>query len=290
MQIENVSHEWKPSHALTIDLEDWYQSSVDRSAPITARVVRNTCLLLSFLDEMDVKATFFVQGKVADRFPDLIRDTYDLGHEIQSHGYSHIPIHHLSLSAFRDDVSRSSDILACITGQQVTAYRAPDFSINQKNEWALDVLAESGIQVDSSIFPMQTWRYGVSGTPLPPYELTTPNGSSLLEVPVAVGSFQKRRIPIAGGGYLRLLPYWVIRQIMRAIETEVRPAVVYCHPYEFAANEIDEYAGEVNPLFAVYQKLGRKRLVHRLKLLLQDFHFGRLDQCIETWRVNTRQS
>jgi polysaccharide deacetylase family protein (PEP-CTERM system associated) len=290
MQIENASRKMKPTHALTIDLEDWYQSSVDRSSPITARVVRNTVLLLNFLDELDVKATFFVQGKVADSFPDLIRDAHDLGHEIQSHGYSHIPIHHLSVSAFRDDVSRSSDILAGITGQKVTAYRAPDFSINEKNGWALDVLADCGIQVDSSIFPMKTWRYGVSGMPLQPYELTTPNGSSLLEVPVAVWSFRKRRIPIAGGGYLRLLPYLVIRQVMRAIESEVRPAVVYCHPYEFAANEIDEYAGEVNPLFAVYQKLGRRRLVRRLKLLLQDFHFGRLDQCIEKWQADARQS
>jgi polysaccharide deacetylase family protein (PEP-CTERM system associated) len=290
MQIEHASHKPTPTHALTIDLEDWYQSSVDRSAPITARVVRNTCLLLNFLDEMDVKATFFVQGKVADSFPELIRNIQKLGHEIQSHGYSHIPVHHLSVSAFRDDVSRSSDILASITGQKVTAYRAPDFSINEKNGWALDVLAECGIQVDSSIFPMKTWRYGVSGTPLQPYELTTPNGSSLLEVPVAVWSFRERRIPIAGGGYLRLLPYLIIRHVMQAIETEVRPAVVYCHPYEFAANEIDEYAGEVNTLFAIYQQLGRRRVVHRLKLLLQDFHFGRLDQCIEKWKINERQS
>jgi polysaccharide deacetylase family protein (PEP-CTERM system associated) len=290
MQIENASYKTQPTHALTIDLEDWYQSSVDRSASITARVVHNTCLLLKFLDEMDVKATFFAQGKVAERFPELIRNIHNLGHEVQSHGYSHIPVHHLSVAAFRDDVSRSSDILASITGQKVTAYRAPDFSINEQNSWALDVLAECGIQVDSSIFPMKTWRYGVSGTPLQPYELTTPNGSSLLEVPVAVGAFRKRRIPIAGGGYLRLLPYLIIRHVMRAIETEVRPAVVYCHPYEFAANEIDEYAGEVDPLFAIYQKLGRRRVVRRLKLLLQDFHFGRLDQCIEKWQINPHQS
>ena len=287
MHTDNGLGTIKQVHAFTIDLEDWYQSSVDRAAPITARVVRNTDILLNFLDELDVKATFFVQGKVAEGFPDLIRSIHDLGHEIQSHGYSHIPVNLLNASSFRDDVSRSSQILACITGQKITAFRAPDFSINDKNGWALDVLADCGIQVDSSIFPMKTWRYGVSGTPLQPYVLTSPNGSSLLEVPVAVWSFRNRRIPVSGGGYLRLLPYLVIRQAMRAIEKEARPAVVYCHPYEFAADEIDEYAGDINPLFAVYQKLGRRRFVRRVKRLLQDFHFGRLDQCLAKWQVDS---
>jgi polysaccharide deacetylase family protein (PEP-CTERM system associated) len=286
MQVENLSYATKLTHAFTIDLEDWYQSSVDRSAPITERAVRNTHVLLDFLEDLGVKATFFVQGKVAEVFPELIREVQALGHEIQSHGYSHTPVTMLNPHSFREDLSRSINILEDITGQKITAFRAPDFSINGKNWWVLDVLADYGIQVDSSIFPMKTWRYGISGTPLEPHELTAPNGSSLLEVPVAVWSFRERRIPVAGGGYLRLLPYWVIRQAMRAIETAGRPAVVYCHPYEFAADEIDEYAGEINPLFAVYQKLGRRRFVRRLKLLLRDFQFGRLDQCIEKWQVN----
>jgi polysaccharide deacetylase family protein (PEP-CTERM system associated) len=286
-QTEQPTNPKKLLHAFTVDLEDWYQSSVDTSAPITDRVIRNTHVLLAFLDEFGVKATFFAQGKVAETFPDLICEIQNLGHEIQSHGYGHIPLHLLNVSAFREDLSRSIKILEDITGQPITAFRAPDFSINEHNLWALDVLVECDIRVDSSIFPMKTWRYGISDSPLQPYELDTPKGNALLEVPVAVWVLGTRRLPISGGGYLRLLPYPVIQRGMRAIEREGRPAVVYCHPYEFVAEEIDEYAGQVNPFFAVYQKSGRRGFVRRLRRLLQEFKFGRLDQCLETWRAHS---
>jgi polysaccharide deacetylase family protein (PEP-CTERM system associated) len=276
----------KPRHAFTVDLEDWYQSSVDSSAPITDRVIRNTHILLGFLDEFNVKATFFTQGKVAETFPGLIREIQKLGHEIQSHGYAHIPLHLLDVSSFRADLTRSIKILEDITGQKVTTFRAPDFSINTQNLWALDVLAESEIRVDSSIFPMKTWRYGISHSPIQPYKLTTPQGYPLLEVPVAIWILGRRRVPISGGGYLRLLPYLLIQRGMRAIEQEGRPAVVYCHPYEFVPEEVDEYAGQVNPFFAFYQKSGRRRFIRRLRRLLHDFKFGRLDRCLEVWQAN----
>jgi polysaccharide deacetylase family protein (PEP-CTERM system associated) len=173
-------------HAFTVDLEDWYQSSVDTSAPITDRVIRNTHILLNFLAEFEVKATFFTQGKVAEAFPKLIRDIQQLGHEIQSHGHSHIPLHLLNPSSFREDLNRSIRTLEDITGQQISAFRAPDFSINQHNLWTLDVLAECNIRVDSSIFPVKTWRYGLADTPLQPYQVYTPEGQSVFEVPVAV--------------------------------------------------------------------------------------------------------
>jgi polysaccharide deacetylase family protein (PEP-CTERM system associated) len=272
-------------HAFTVDLEDWYQSSVDVSAPITERVIRNTHILLDFLDEFGVKATFFSQGKVAETFPNLIREIQALGHEIQSHGYGHIPLHFLDASIFREDLERSLKILEDITGQAITAYRAPDFSITEQTLWALDVLAEAGIRVDSSIFPMKTWRYGISNTPLYPYELNSSLGKTLLEVPVAIWALRKRRIPIAGGGYVRLLPYPVLQRGMQAIEKEGRPAVIYCHPYEFRAEEIDEYRNQVNPFFAIYQKSGRRGFVRRLRRLLKEFKFGRLDQCLTRWQA-----
>lgn len=272
-------------HAFTVDLEDWYQSSVDVSAPITDRVIRNTHILLSFLEEFGVKATFFSQGKVAETFPNLIREIQELGHEIQSHGYSHISLHLLDAPSFREDLDRSIKILEDITGQPVTAFRAPDFSINEHNLWALDILVEANIQVDSSIFPMKTWRYGIANTPLQPYELNTPRGKLLLEVPVAIWALRTHRVPISGGGYMRLLPYPVLQRGMQAIEKEGRPAVIYCHPYEFRAEEIDEYASQVNPFFALYQKSGRKGFVRRLRQLLTEFKFGRLDQCLERWQA-----
>jgi polysaccharide deacetylase family protein (PEP-CTERM system associated) len=287
-QTEQLTHPKPLLHAFTVDLEDWYQSTIDTSAPITERVIRNTHILLDFLDEFGVKATFFTQGKVAETFPNLIREIQELGHEIQSHGYSHIPLHLLDVSSFHEDLNRSIKILEEITGQPVTAFRAPDFSITEQNLWALDVLAESGIQVDSSIFPMKTWHYGISNTPLQPYELNTPQGKALLEVPVAIWALKTRRVPISGGGYLRLLPYSVIRRGMQVIEKIGRPAVIYCHPYEFRAEEINEYTNQVNPFYAMYQKLGREALVRRLRRLLKEFKFGRLDQCLERWYAQSK--
>ncbi len=288
-QSEQLTTPGELRHAFTVDLEDWYQSSVDTSAPITDRVLRNTYILLSFLDEFNVKATFFAQGKVVETFPNLIHEIQNLGHEIQSHGHGHIPLHRLDVSSFRNDLNRSIKALEDTLGKKVTAFRAPDFSIDNYNLWALDVLAECGIEVDSSIFPMKLWRYGISDSPLQPYQLLTPGGNALLEVPVAVWVLGAHRVPISGGGYLRLLPYALIQRGIRAIEQEGRPAVVYCHPYEFMPEEIDEYAGQVNRFFAFYQKSGRRRFVHRLRQLLQDFKFGRLDECLKMWRDNSVQ-
>src|SRR5919108_3782087 len=142
-------------HALTVDVEDWPQSTLDWSLPITERAVRNTHRLLGVLREWNVKGTFFVLGLLAEKFPRLVQEIAAEGHEIASHGYSQKPVFAIGADAFEDELIRSVGLLEDITGERVRGYRAPDFSITERSLWALDILAAHGLEYDSSIFPMK---------------------------------------------------------------------------------------------------------------------------------------
>jgi polysaccharide deacetylase family protein (PEP-CTERM system associated) len=273
----------RPQCALTIDVEDWYQSSVDLDAPITARVVRNMERVRAVLDGCGVKATFFVQGRVAETFPRMLQELLAEGHEIQSHGYSHRPLYQMDRRALRTELELARKTIEDACGVRVTAFRAPDFSILKDNLWALDVLAENGFEVDSSIFPMAMKRYGIGGWSIEPERITLPNGARILEVPVAVWTGVNLRAPVAGGGYFRLLPQGLLETALRSIVAQRRPAILYCHPYEFNPEELDDYRAQVSPLFRAYQGLGRRSFVGRVRHLLTALPFGRFDDVIRRW-------
>jgi polysaccharide deacetylase family protein (PEP-CTERM system associated) len=270
-----------PRAAFTVDVEDWYQSCIDREAPITERVVRNTARILEVLDEHGVKGTFFVQGRVAETFPGLVRDLVDQGHEVQSHGHTHVSLFELDRDGLREELRRARAAVEDATGVAVTAFRAPDFSILAPNLWALEVLAEVGFTTDSSIFPTRSRHYGISGWELGPHHLTLRNGARMLEVPVAIWSVGSRwRLPVAGGGYFRFLPRPVLQRGLEAIAAGGRPAIVYCHPYEFSQRELDDYRGRISPVLRHTQTLGRGRFVPRLRALMDALPFGRFDHVL----------
>jgi polysaccharide deacetylase family protein (PEP-CTERM system associated) len=268
--------------AFTVDVEDWYQSCVDYDAPITERVVRNVDRVLAVLDESGVKATFFVQGRVAETFPGLVQSLVAEGHEIQSHGYSHRPLFRMNRRELRDELERSRAAIEDACGLTVLAFRAQDFSIADRNLWALEVLAEVGFEIDSSIFPMRTRRYGSPGWDPAPQLLELRNGATILEVPVAVWSVGRWRIPVAGGGYFRVLPGRLLDHALREA-SKTRPAVIYCHPYEFNETELDEYRGRVPPALRYRQGFGRGRFVSRVRRLLTTLEFGRFDTVLGRW-------
>lgn len=272
-----------PEAAFTVDVEDWYQSCVDYDAPITERVVRNVERVFRVLDEHDVKGTFFVQGLVAKRFPRLVQEIIAEGHEVQSHGYSHRPLFAMSRRQLRDELERARKTVEDAGQCHVSAFRAQDFSIVRENLWALETLAEVGFTVDSSIFPMQAPRYGIPGWQLEPHRLQLANGLSMLEVPVAIWRARRWRIPVAGGGYFRLLPGSVLARALRDICQDHRPPVIYCHPYEFNAQELDEYRGRVSPVLRLSQALGRSSFVPRIQRLLTKLRFGRFDAVLLAW-------
>jgi polysaccharide deacetylase family protein (PEP-CTERM system associated) len=275
-----------PLCAFTVDVEDWYQSCIDFDAPITERVVKNTERILAILDRRNVKATFFVQGRVAETFPHLLQHLVAEGHEIQSHGYSHRPVNKMDRKELRLELDLARKTIEDACGVQVTAFRAPDFTIDRENIWALEVLVETGFTVDSSIFPIKTRRYGISGYPTVPHWIQLPNGAGIMEVPVAIWSSGKIRIPVAGGGYFRLIPGILLEKFFASMMKQ-QPVIIYCHPYEFNARELEEYYRmNVSKIFLLTQGLGRTSHVRKINNLLHRLPFGRFDQVMETWRLN----
>ncbi|WP_420388929.1 XrtA system polysaccharide deacetylase [Marinobacter sp.] len=227
------------ANALTIDVEDYFQvaalaEAVDREDwhSMEYRVEANTHRLLELLERHDTRATFFTLGWVAEKSPGLVRDIQRAGHEVASHGYSHQLIYNQTPEVFREETRRSKKILEDITGEPITGYRAASYSITNQSRWALDILAEEGFVWDSSIFPVHHDRYGMPGTPRWPHRLTTDNGHELAEFPLSTLKFPGYTLPIAGGGYFRLFPYWFSRWGLGSINRQGQPFVFYLHPWE----------------------------------------------------------
>jgi polysaccharide deacetylase family protein (PEP-CTERM system associated) len=263
-------------HALTVDVEDWPQSTLDQSLPITERAVRNTHAMLELFARHDVRGTFFVLGLLAEKYPQVVREIDAAGHEVASHGYSHKAVFQIGPDAFRDELIRSRRQLEDLTGKQVLGYRAPDFSITSASLWALDVLAEQGFVYDSSVFPVKLRRYGIADFPRRIHRLE--NG--LVEVPMSSVLFASRRWPVAGGGYLRLLPVWLTALAMRRLESESQPAIIYLHPYEIDAAELGELKLDIPWKTRLTQGLNRSRVAPRLEYLFRQFHFTTLADLI----------
>ena len=262
---------------LTVDVEDWQQSTLDSRLPISERALNNAYRLLDILADFGVHGTFFVQTMVAERYPELVRRIAAQGHEIASHGHNHVPLFDLSPAEFADDLRRSLNVLANIHPHRVRGYRAPDFSIRQDTLWALDILRKNGIEYSSSIFPFRGSRYGIPGTAVQPHQLA----DGLMEIPLSVVHFAGRNWPVAGGGYLRLLPYWITRWAIRRINAEGRPAVVYVHPYELDPDEMREFKGRIPWRLYLSQSLNRHRTESKLRSLLQEFQFGPISEVVQ---------
>src|SRR5688572_8791451 len=224
---------------MTVDVEDYYHVSVfEGSVPrnqwesLESRVVRNTERLLDLFDEHAVRGTFFVLGLVAERYPSLVRSIATRGHELASHGYAHRLVYEQTPDAFRDDVRRSKAILEEQSGRRINGYRAPSFSVTERSLWALDVLLEEGFRYDASIFPIRHDRYGIPDAPRWPHAIARAGGS-LFEVPGSTVRLGGTNLPVAGGGYFRILPYaWTRWGMRRVNQVEGQPAVFYLHPWE----------------------------------------------------------
>ncbi len=265
---------------ISIDVEDWPQSSWDRELPVTQRAADNTRRLLDLLAEANIRATMFILGKLAEAFPDVVREIDAAGHEIGSHGYGHVEIFKQSRGEFAQDVARSKDLLEQIVSKPVRGYRAPDFSIIRESLWALEVLAEQGFEYDSSIFPVKRPRYGIPDWPLEPTRVGLPGGMSILEFPIASYRAWGKNWPVGGGGYHRLLPgsagRWLARRVMQS-----RPFVFYCHPYEFDAREFAEIPLKLPLKVKLHQGLGRGRFRARFVRLVGQFGGCRMIDLVE---------
>jgi polysaccharide deacetylase family protein (PEP-CTERM system associated) len=242
MQLGN--HEITPiasgaaAHALTVDVEDWFHSNF-QSAPhvdpdaLPRRVEGAVDRVLELFEQWSVTATFFVLGCVARDHPGLVRRLADAGHEIGCHSMNHTLIYEQSIETFRDDVTEARKLLSDQSGQDVVGFRAPSWSITERSLWALDALAASGFQYDSSIFPAANYLYGIADAPRDAYQVRTENGGRLVEVPPPIYAFGRFRFGVGGGFYLRVLPFWIQRRALERYEREGMPFLIYVHPREF---------------------------------------------------------
>jgi len=196
------------------------------------RVERNTERILDLLDDYSATATFFILGWVAERFPSLVRKIAERGHEPACHSYWHRLIYKLTPEEFREDTLAAKNAIEQAAGAGIHGYRAPSFSINSRSAWALDVLAELGFQYDSSVFPVKHDVYGISSAPRRPFRVETPFGP-IVEFPMATFRWiVGPNLPVGGGGYLRILPYWYTKAGLERAWREGLPVVSYVHPWE----------------------------------------------------------
>jgi polysaccharide deacetylase family protein (PEP-CTERM system associated) len=264
-------------NAMTIDVEDYFHVSafdavVSRARWDTfdSRVVRNTDVLLQVFEKANVRATFFVLGWVAERFPSLVKRIASLGHEVASHGYHHQLLYMLTPDQFREDVRRARAAIQCASGQAVLGYRAPSYSVIESSMWALDILIEEGYAYDASIFPIHHDRYGIPDSPRHPYVLERAHGS-IVEFPGSTVQVRGMNLPIAGGGYFRQLPYaWTRWGIERVNRIERQPVVFYTHPWEI---DPDQPRLSVGSTTRIRHYRGLDKTGGRLARLLQDFRF-----------------
>lgn len=270
-------------NALTVDVEDYYHVSafeacVSRSqwSGFPSRVVASTHKILRALGQAEVRATFFVLGWVADRHPELVRAIAAAGHEVGCHSYWHRLIYRQTPDEFRADLRRGRDVLQAVTGRPVRCYRAPSFSVTRESLWALDILIDEGFTVDSSIYPTHHDRYGIPGTPLGPHRITRPAGT-IAEFPPPVWKVCGYPLPVAGGGYFRLYPYFLTRRGLRAINAQGRPASVYLHPWELDPDQPRLRPGLAR---ALRHYVNLHRTEGRLVRLLRDFAFAPMSEVL----------
>lgn len=282
-------------NALTIDVEDYFQvnafaSSIDYSAwdSYPLRVAENTRRILDLLDRFEVKATFFILGWIAERLPGLIREIHDRGHEIACHGYRHQLVYTLSPDAFRADLRLAKQLLEDICGEDIVSYRAPSYSITKKSLWALDILAEEGFCYDSSIFPVYHDTYGIPDAPRFLHHIERKAGR-ITEFPLTTirchfGPIDFR-LPVAGGGYLRLFPAQLLRAAIGQVNTvENQPAIFYFHPWEIDPDQPRIKAG-LKSTFRHYLNLHRTE--NKICHLLSRLRFGTMREVISRARTES---
>ena len=226
-------------NVFSVDVEDYFHVEafadvVDRQQwdSYACRVEANTQRLLDLLDECQVEGTFFVLGWVAERYPHLVRDIVGRGHEVACHSYWHRLIYKLTREEFAADTRRAKDAIEQAAGESVFGYRAPSYSITSESLWALEVLAEAGFRYDSSIFPIRHDVYGIPDAPRHPFVVTTPAGP-IVEFPITTFRMVgEQNLPVGGGGYLRILPFWYTKLGYHRARAEKLPLIAYIHPWE----------------------------------------------------------
>jgi polysaccharide deacetylase family protein (PEP-CTERM system associated) len=273
-------------NAITVDVEDYYQVSAFNKQVTKAdwegyesRVYDNTHRILKIFDDNNIKGTFFVLGWVAERNKKLIKEIADLGHEVACHGYSHDLVYNQTPDKFLDETSQSKAIIEDIIGSAIKGYRAASYSITGRSLWALDILSECGFTYDSSIFPIVHDRYGIPGAKTMPHRLTTDKGNEIVEFPLSTVGVMNRRLPVSGGGYFRLFPYWLSKAgLNRVNQNDRMPFIFYMHPWEIDEGQPKIKSSRLSE-FRHYNNI--HKFETRLLKLVSDFEFSTVSDVLQ---------
>ncbi len=269
-------------NAISIDVEDWFCANniseiinIREWGQCESRIKQNTSKILSILEKRSVKATFFILGWIAERFPEIVVDINGEGHEIATHGYSHSLLTRITPHEFEDDLCKSIEIIGRHADQDIIGFRAPSFSITRATFWAFDILRKYKIRYDSSIFPVKFHPdYGVPDVPKGPYKVN----DDLWEFPLSCFNIFGENVPCSGGGYFRLFPYLFTRYGIRRCNNDGRPVVFYLHPWEVDP-DIPRISLSFIKKFRHYNNLNKTE--KRLERLLDDFEFTTIKEVLK---------
>jgi polysaccharide deacetylase family protein (PEP-CTERM system associated) len=272
----------KIKNMMSVDLEDYFcDLPFKKWSQYESRVLKTTNKILGLFEKNNTKATFFTLGYIAEKFPDLIKEIDSRGHEIASHSYAHLDIRKVTKEKFEDDLKKSVEILEKITGKKILGFRAPYFSIDKKSFWAMEILSKY-FKYDSSIFPVKTPLYGIKNAPRNIYKpniinpIITDSKSNLIEIPMATDRIPLiGNIPIAGGFYLRFLPYFYMKYGLKKINKNENPFIFYIHPKDLDSEmpKIGEYT------WHHYHNL--KNSTKKFEKILNDFEFTTIKEYLK---------
>ena len=273
-------------NAFTVDVEDWFhicgtdngKAKFSNWDNCEDRVVGNTVFLLKILREYNTKATFFFLGWIAEKHPELVLEVKKNGHEIATHGYAHKLIYEQTSEEFTKDLKKSVNIIEKITNEKILGYRGPGFSITEKSLWALKIIGKCGLRYDSTVFPTEQDHGGLKSAELYPYLINIEKNSKIWEFPMSIAQVLGGKVPFAGGGYLRLFPYWFIKHSIKKINKKGKPAIIYVHP-----REVDIKQPRMNlPLYRRFKYyVNLKTVEGKIRALLSDFKFAPASKVLE---------
>lgn len=288
--------EWFHVHALSnvVNSEDWecFEPKIEKTTHKILDLLDSTEGPLHSASKSKQRATFFILGWIAEHYPALVKEIYARGHEVACHGYAHQCLFNQTPKKFKEDTKKSRKILEDLVGDKIIGYRAPTFSMTQKTLWALNILKEEGYQYDSSVFPILHDYYGIASAPRFPFlwDLTKGNPQiknlkkfptdflsshaqcSLFEFPISSIRLLGQNLPVGGGGYFRLYPYFLTKAFFKKINKKNKPFTFYIHPWELDPDIPRICKAKKLSQFRTYINL--EKAENRFRRLLSEFHFS----------------
>lgn len=278
-------------NALSFDVEDWYHSvgsiPFEQWDRYEDRLVLNMDNILNTLDKYNIKATFFVLGCIAEKYPEMVKVLHTAGHEIASHGYNHRLLYQLTPDFFREDLRRSVGVIEELIQDKVIGYRAPYWSITKQSYWALDIIQQEGLMYDSSIYPIKTHLYGMPSAPRFSYRITNTecgiqnpkfSSNSLIEFPPSTIRLCGINLPMGSGFYFRAFPYQLTKWGLDRINKEGQPVLICLHPPEFDPGKPKPKKLTIGESILHYHNLAAT--MGKFSHLVKEFRFGTIREVL----------